>query len=377
MVLDEEAAARLVPVGRQTAQRLRLRRHLRALATDVHDPAARLVPALDAGAMHLQAVVGFLEVEEVALVHEPDLLERRTAHHHRRTTDPVDPFGLRTDRAAHAPPTQQPGDRAEGETALDLGEQSGKPEHDRPRRAVGLVDATAADADARMRDQEVDQRSQRAGRRHGVGIQQPEEVRGSSGGQGPPDREVVAVGEAAVVRRRQQLDPVRPALALDRRRQHRHRVIPGGVVDHDHARPGLGLHLGGERAQAIDDQPRRAVVDDDDLHRGPGIAHVDPAPSPHGRRRGRLPAAGGSAPGPVATTRAIGEWWLMLDWRRRMARPDPIGIVPPTAAAGPDRTATPSATVPRQRIGGRTGDLGLPTPALQTDCRPVRGRLSA
>src|SRR5947199_9630 len=63
--------------------------HARALADEVDDAAGGDVPAAPAGAEGAQAEVGLLEVKEVAVVHEPDVVEDGAADEHAGPGDPV------------------------------------------------------------------------------------------------------------------------------------------------------------------------------------------------------------------------------------------------------------------------------------------------
>ena len=203
----------------------------------MHHLAVAHVVGLVSGTGGAQAEVGFLEIEEVGLVEEPDLIQHRLPHHQRGPGQPVDRQRAIRDVEPDAMGVQQPGHGAEAGGGLELGERRGKAEGAVVGGTVLAVDVAAGKARLGVSLEMPQQRPQAVRAGEGVGVQQVDVVGPAAVGPARADAHVVTRAEAA--------------------------VVPG--LDQPHRRAG-GPWLGGKRGvHGLERAVAAVVVDDHQL----------------------------------------------------------------------------------------------------------------
>ena len=139
----------------------------------------------------------------------------------RRPRDPVDLGRLVVHRQRDGGVAEQPGDGAEAGDGVELvAEVVEEAEGGNLRRAVGVFEARAGEADLRIRVEEVDQFFEGAGPDDRVVVEEQDLLGRVGGGEGGADHRVVAAGEAEVRRDRGEHTPgtvARPSMKAARR----------------------------------------------------------------------------------------------------------------------------------------------------------------
>jgi hypothetical protein len=264
VVLHEVAAPRLEPVGGHPARAAVAHGDAAALAHQVNDARLGHVPALPAGALGPQQVLRLLEIEEVALVHQTELLDHVAPHQHEGAGHPVDLARLLRDAQVRAKAVEQARQRADGQVAQHLVDGIRKAEAAGLRRGVRVLAAAARGAHFGPGDHEVEQAAQRARTHHRVRVEQQQPLRTGMTLLHRADGHVVAGREAVVGWCAHQLGPGAPAPLVDGARHDVGRAVGRTVVDDHDAQPRHAGALGLDRREAVDRQRRGPVGHDRD-----------------------------------------------------------------------------------------------------------------
>ena len=263
-VLDEVAAARFEPVLRPARLSPVAVGEARGGAQHVQDPALRHIPALPAMALGLQAEVALLEIEEIAFVHQADVVEDLPPDHQGRARDPVGRMRVLLWLEMDDASWQQAFQQSDAQRGHQFGQNAEVAKCRRVGSGRGFVVAAGGKSGFGMCLQKIDQRLTGPFQRFRIGIQQPDVVWRVVTVERPPDRYVVAVGETAIVAGCNHLCPLFPAVAPDGICDLLVGAIAGIVVDHDHA--GMlrqSCAVVGYRSQAFFGQFGDAIVDRD------------------------------------------------------------------------------------------------------------------
>ncbi|OMP13618.1 hypothetical protein COLO4_01288 [Corchorus olitorius] len=274
VVLAEIAGSGLEPVIRQTARPCLGCGYSGALPGDVQHQRLRQIPALPPVRPRRPAQVGFLVIEEIALVEAQPFPQQGRANGKAGSTDPVHDRRLPVHAARDGMAGQQPGREARPQTALDLSEDRRKTERERPEIAVRLQQSRADDTRTRRACHKARQFPRRARHHAGVGVEQPDQSGRLRLRERKVDADIVARTKAAIDGRAMHLGPM-PVVPRDRCLDHVGRTVARSVVDHEGADPHALPGLGSQRLQAGHDQRSRAVVDDDH------VDHVEQSGSDH------------------------------------------------------------------------------------------------
>ena len=224
--------------------------------------------------------------------------------------------------------SQEPGDRAEPEPPLQLAR--GPRGTGRPTAAACRRGAPAGSRPGRRRGaaEEVDQAPSAPGRTTVSGLSSQTSPGGPAEARAGAIATLLPAANPPFRGATTSDGPAAPAVLADRRGQPVGRVVARGVLDHHRPGPGRRGDLGLERPQAVDRQPGRPVIDDDDQERGglgsgPAARSIGPQPSPCLRRPD-------GEPGPSGRPRRPRSKWSVegpdqLADPRRPGRPGMIG----------------------------------------------------
>ena len=164
----------------------------------------------------------------------------------------------------HGPSAEQPADRSKLQAALEFSQRRLKAKRRPLRRAVGVFEAAAGDADLRILIHEVDERLEGVWPNDRVRVQQQKVLRRIGRFQRGPQDRVVAAGEAEVDVERRQRAPGCPAIVVDRLLDALGRVVSGAVLADRDMGAGNAADFLCDRMQAIDRKMGDAIVNNDD-----------------------------------------------------------------------------------------------------------------